>query len=187
LVAPFLQIKPGMRVIDACAGAGGKTLHIACLMQNKGSILAMDKEQKKLEELERRAHRAGVRIIHTSTATKQEIEKNKETADCLLLDVPCSGLGVLKRNPDAKWKLTPAFMAEIQLTQAQIINDYSAMLKLGGLMVYATCSILPMENQMQVQQFLQNNPNKFELQGEQTIMPSQGFDGFYMACLKKIG
>jgi 16S rRNA (cytosine967-C5)-methyltransferase len=78
-------------------------------------------------------------------------------------------------------------MAEIQLTQAQIINDYSAMLKLGGLMVYATCSILPMENQMQVQQFLQNNPNKFELQGERTIMPSLGFDGFYMACLKKIG
>ena len=186
LVAPFMQIKPGMKVIDACAGAGGKTLHIACLMQNKGSILAMDKEQKKLEELERRAHRAGVRIIHTSTATKQEIEKNKETADRLLLDVPCSGLGVLKRNPDAKWKLTPEFMAEIQLTQAQIINDYSTMLKLGGLMVYATCSILPMENQMQVQQFLQNNIGKFELLNEQTIMPSQGFDGFYMACLKKI-
>ena len=185
LVAPFMQIKPGMKVIDACAGAGGKTLHIACLMQNKGSILAMDKEQKKLEELERRAHRAGVRIIHTSTATKQEIEKNKETADRLLLDVPCSGLGVLKRNPDAKWKLTPEFMAEIQLTQAQIINDYSTMLKLGGLMVYATCSILPMENQMQVQQFLQNNIGKFELLNEQTIMPSQGFDGFYMACLKK--
>ena len=76
-------------------------------------------------------------------------------------------------------------MAEIQLTQAQIINDYSTMLKLGGLMVYATCSILPMENQMQVQQFLQNNIGKFELLNEQTIMPSQGFDGFYMACLKK--
>jgi 16S rRNA (cytosine967-C5)-methyltransferase len=158
------------------------------LAQLNTKIENIDKNnEKKLEELERRAHRAGVRIIHTSTATKQEIEKNKETADRLLLDVPCSGLGVLKRNPDAKWKLTPAFMAEIQLTQAQIINDYSAMLKLGGLMVYATCSILPMENQMQVQQFLQNNPNKFELQGEQTIMPSQGFDGFYMACLKKIG
>ncbi len=185
LVSPFMQIKPGMKVIDACAGAGGKTLHIACLMQNKGSILAMDKEQKKLEELERRAHRAGIRIIHTSTATKQEIEKNKETADRLLLDVPCSGLGVLKRNPDAKWKLSPEFMAEVQLTQAEIINDYSTMLKKGGLMIYATCSILPMENQNQVQQFLQNKIGKFELLNEQTIMPSQGFDGFYMACLKK--
>jgi 16S rRNA (cytosine967-C5)-methyltransferase len=186
LVAPFMQIKSGMKVIDACAGAGGKTLHIACLMQNKGSILAMDKEQKKLEELERRAHRAGVRIINTSIATKEIILKNKESADRLLLDVPCSGLGVLKRNPDAKWKLTPTFMDEIQKTQASILDDYSIMLKPGGLMVYATCSILPVENQLQVQHFLEKNPAKYELLNEQRIMPSQGYDGFYMACIKRL-
>ena len=186
LVAPFLQLKPGMKVIDACAGAGGKALHIASLMQNKGSILAMDLEGKKLEELERRAHRAGVRIINTSIATKEIILKNKETADRLLLDVPCSGLGVLKRNPDAKWKLTPTFMDEIQKTQASILDDYSIMLKPGGLMVYATCSILPVENQLQVQHFLEKNPAKYELLNEQRIMPSQGYDGFYMACIKRL-
>lgn len=186
LVAPFLQLKPGMKVIDACAGAGGKTLHMACLMQNLGSILALDKETKKLEELERRAQRAGVRIIQTRLATKLEIEKHKVSADRLLLDVPCSGLGVLKRNPDAKWKLSPDFIQEIQQTQASILGDYSTMLKPGGLMVYATCSILPVENQLQVQNFLHQHEGKFELLAEQSIMPSQGYDGFYMACLKKI-
>jgi 16S rRNA (cytosine967-C5)-methyltransferase len=186
LVAPFLQLKAGMKVIDACAGAGGKALHIASLMQNKGSILAMDLEGKKLEELERRAHRAGVRIINTSIVTKEIILKNKDSADRLLLDVPCSGLGVLKRNPDAKWKLTPTFMDEIQKTQASILNDYSIMLKPGGLMVYATCSILPVENQLQVQHFLEKNPGKYELINEQRIMPSQGYDGFYMACIKRL-
>lgn len=186
LVAPYLQLKPGMKVIDACAGAGGKALHIACLMQNNGSILAMDVERKKLDELERRAQRAGVRIISTIIASKEVIAKNKETADRLLLDVPCSGLGVLRRNPDAKWKLTPSFINEIQKTQAEIINEYSSMLKIGGLMVYATCSILAAENNLQVQRFLQKTMGKFELINEQSIMPSLGYDGFYMACLKKL-
>ncbi len=185
LVAPYLQLKPGMKVIDACAGAGGKTLHIACIMQNKGSILAMDIEAKKLEELERRALKAGVRIVTTKVATKQEVLKNKETADRLLLDVPCSGLGVLRRNPDAKWKLNLEFIKEVQQTQANILSDYSTMLKPGGIMVYATCSILPIENQFQVQYFLNQQQGKFELIAEQSIMPSQGFDGFYMASLKK--
>jgi 16S rRNA (cytosine967-C5)-methyltransferase len=185
LVAPFLQLKPGLKVIDACAGAGGKTLHIACLMQNKGSIIALDKEAKKLEELERRAQRAGVRIINAKVASKQEISNLKESADRLLLDVPCSGLGVLRRNPDTKWKLNPSFIEEIQKVQASILNEYSTMLKPGGLMVYATCSILPLENNLQVQKFLTNHLNEFELIEEQRIMPSEGFDGFYMALLKK--
>lgn len=186
LVAPFMDVKPGMKVIDACAGAGGKALHIASLMQNKGSILAMDIELRKLEELERRAQRGGVRIINIGIASKELILKNKESADRLLLDVPCSGLGVLRRNPDAKWKLSPAFIDDIQKTQATILIDYATMLKQGGLMVYATCSILPTENHLQVAHFLKNNSDKFELIKEQSIMPTQGYDGFYMACLKKL-
>jgi 16S rRNA (cytosine967-C5)-methyltransferase len=186
LVAPFLQVKPGMFVIDACAGAGGKTLHVASLMENKGSILAMDVELNKLQELERRAHRAGVEIIRTKVVDSAAISKNIGRADRLLLDVPCSGLGVLKRNPDAKWKLSNEFIAEIQKTQAKILSDYSMMLKQGGLMVYATCSILPSENQNQIRKFLNNSGNAFELQDEKVILPSQGYDGFYMACLKKM-
>lgn len=186
LVAPFLEVKPGMRVIDACAGAGGKTLHLASLMENKGEILAMDVERKKLQELEKRAQRAGVKIVKTELINKHEISKNKNSADRLLLDVPCSGLGVLRRNPDAKWKLTPEFIDEIQKVQAQILNDYSVMLKPGGLMVYATCSILPAENQNQIKRFIQEFGNKFELVNEKSILPSQGFDGFYMALIKKL-
>lgn len=185
LVAPFMQLQSGMKVIDACAGAGGKTLQIASLMQNKGSIIALDVEAKKLDELNRRAQRAGVRIINTRIASKKEILHLKETADRLLLDVPCSGLGVLKRNPDAKWKINPQFLYEIQQVQAHLLQDYSTMLKPGGLMVYATCSILPVENNFQVQNFLNLNANNFELLAEQSIMPSQGFDGFYMALIKK--
>jgi 16S rRNA (cytosine967-C5)-methyltransferase len=186
LVAPFLQVKPGMMVIDACAGAGGKALHIASLMKNAGKILAMDVEPKKLRELERRAKNAAVEIIQTSVITPEEIIKNKGKADRLLLDVPCSGLGVLKRNPDAKWKLSAAFIEEIQITQANILKEYAEMLKPEGMMVYATCSILPSENEQQVAAFIAKQPNKYALLKELRVMPSQGYDGFYMALIKKL-
>lgn len=186
LIAPFLRLAPGMFVIDACAGAGGKTLHIASIMKNSGNILAMDVEEIKLKELKKRANRAGVSIVSTIKATEEAILKNKEKADRLLLDVPCSGLGVLKRNPDSKWKLTPAFMSEIKLTQATILSSYSSMLKPEGIMVYATCSILPSENQNQVSRFLEESLGSFTLLEEKTVLPSQGYDGFYMACIKKL-
>jgi 16S rRNA (cytosine967-C5)-methyltransferase len=186
LVAPFLQVRPGMMVIDACAGAGGKALHIACLMKNSGKILAMDVEPKKLRELERRATNAGVEIIQTSVITPEEIIKNKGKADRLLLDVPCSGLGVLKRNPDAKWKLSAAFIEDIQQTQAKILREYALMLKPGGLMVYATCSILPSENEQQIAAFIAQHASTYTLVKDLRIMPSQGYDGFYMALIKRL-
>jgi 16S rRNA (cytosine967-C5)-methyltransferase len=186
LVAPFLDVKPGMRVIDACAGAGGKTLHIATLMKNKGKIIALDTEEWKLKELRKRASRNNVDIIETKVINSNKIIKRlKETADRLLLDVPCSGLGVLKRNPDAKWKLSIEFIEGIKKKQQEIISNYSKMLKPGGKMVYATCSILPSENQIQVKAFLKENTN-FRLLEEKVILPSiSGFDGFYMALIEK--
>ena len=106
------------------------------------------------------------------------------SADRLLLDVPCSGLGVLRRKPDTKWKLSTEFLEEVKKTQANILQKYSRMLKPGGLMVYATCSILPSENEEQVQHFLKNNPD-FELEEERSISPAKyGCDGFYMARMK---
>jgi 16S rRNA (cytosine967-C5)-methyltransferase len=105
-IAPFLQVEPGQRVIDACAGAGGKTLHLAALMRNKGQIVALDVHAKKLEELRRRARRARVDIVEVrEIASNKTIKRLEQTADRLLLDVPCSGAGVLRRNPDKKWKL----------------------------------------------------------------------------------
>ena len=186
LIAPYLQVQPGMRVIDACAGGGGKTLHLAALMQNKGRIIAMDTEQWKLDELKKRARRAGVaniepRLIESS----KTIKRLENSADRLLLDVPCSGLGVLRRNPDAKWKLNMDFIDRVKELQQHILKDYSPMIKPGGMMVYSTCSILHTENEDQVQKFISGSEGKFELIEEKRIWPSDGFDGFYMALIKK--
>lgn len=186
LVAPFLQVEAGMTVIDACAGAGGKSLHIAACMKNKGRLLSLDVEERKLQELKKRADRAGISIVQAQTIHGDTIKKLKNTADRLLLDVPCSGLGVLRRNPDAKWKLTPDFINTIKQTQREIILNYSEMLKKDGVLVYATCSILPGENQQQVEAFIHATNNRFELLEDQKILPSDGFDGFYMAKLKRV-
>jgi 16S rRNA (cytosine967-C5)-methyltransferase len=109
----------------------------------------------------------------------------ENSADRLLLDVPCSGLGVLKRNPDAKWKLSPEFVANVKELQQHILQDYGSMLKKDGLMVYSTCSVLPSENEKQVENFLSTNNDKFELIEQKYSWPSEGFDGFYMALLRK--
>ncbi len=185
LIAPFLQVKPGMRVVDACAGAGGKALHLAALMNNQGRIIAMDTEEWKLTELKKRARRAGVGNIETRVIeSSKTIKRLENSADRLLLDVPCSGLGVLKRNPDAKWKLTPDFIDRVRDLQQHILQDYSNIIKPGGALVYSTCSLLPSENDEQVKKFLQANLN-FELEEEKSVMPSAGFDGFYMARIKR--
>jgi 16S rRNA (cytosine967-C5)-methyltransferase len=187
LIAPFMRIEPGMRVIDACAGAGGKTLHLAALMKNKGKIVALDVEQWKLDELQKRARRAGVSNMETRfIESSKTIKRLENSADRLLLDVPCSGLGVLKRNPDAKWKLSPDFIEKVKELQLHILNDYFTMVKPGGLMIYSTCSILSSENEKQVQTFLKGQEGKFELLEEKRTWPSEGFDGFYMALMKRI-
>lgn len=189
LIAPFLEVVPGLNVIDGCTGAGGKALHIAALMQNKGEILALDVHQRKLDELEKRAARAGVGIIKPMLS--ENLSRHFQGllqgfSDRILLDVPCSGTGVLRRKPDAKWSLTKKFIDELIKTQAQILDEYAPMLKKQGLLVYSTCSILPAENQQQVQAFLQRH-KEYELVEEQTISPAQtGFDGFYMAKLRKV-
>lgn len=184
-ISEFLDVEPGMRVIDACAGGGGKTLHIAALMQNKGRIISMDVTQWKLDELKKRARRAGASNIEPRLIEgSKTIKRLENTADRLLLDVPCSGLGVIKRNPDAKWKLNPEFIERTKELQQKILKEYSAMTKVGGQLVYSTCSILPSENQGQVAKFLEENSN-FELLKDRTILPSEGFDGFYMALLKR--
>ncbi|CAM3468880.1 methyltransferase domain-containing protein [Aequorivita lipolytica] len=187
-VAEILDAKPGERVIDACAGAGGKSLHIATMMENKGQLIAMDIYENKLNELKRRARRNDIfnietRVIDSTKVIKKLIEK----ADKVLIDAPCSGLGVLRRNPDAKWKLQPEFLDNIRATQKELLDSYSRMVKPGGQLVYATCSILPSENEMQVKAFLARDEGKnFTLLNEEKIMPSKsGFDGFYISLMQK--
>jgi 16S rRNA (cytosine967-C5)-methyltransferase len=188
LVAEFLDVKPGMKVIDTCAGAGGKTLHLAALMENKGQIIALDIYDNKLKELKRRAKRNGAHNIEPRhISSTKVIKKLYNKADRVLIDAPCSGIGVLRRNPDAKWKLQPKFIENIKKTQSEILNTYSRMVKSGGQLVYATCSILPSENKQQVDTFLASDSGKgFIFVKEKRIFANEsGFDGFYMALLEK--
>ena len=138
-----------------------------------------------MAELKRRAKRAGAFNIETRLIEDSKtIKRLHNTADRLLIDAPCSGLGVLKRNPDSKWKIDENFINRIKTEQEYILQNYAKILKKGGQMVYATCSILPSENGEQIQKFLLNNP-EYHLIREESIMPSKGYDGFYMALIEK--
>ncbi|MBQ0116362.1 MAG: methyltransferase domain-containing protein [Flavobacterium sp.] len=188
LVAPFLDVQPGMRVVDTCAGAGGKTLHLASLMENKGQLIAMDLYESKLNQLKLRARRNGVHNVEPRVIEgTKTIKKLYEKADRVLIDAPCSGLGVLKRNPDSKWKLQPEFIDNIKKTQAEVLENYANIVKPGGKLVYATCSILPSENQEQVERFLQTEVGKnFTFEKDKKVLACEsGFDGFYMAQFTK--
>lgn len=182
LVVPLLRVQSGLRILDACAGAGGKTLHLAALIGNRGHIVASDVEAEKLAELRRRASRAGISCIETKLAPDLS---STASFDRVLIDAPCSGTGTLRRQPDLKWRLTPEFLDQIVGRQREILMNYSALLKSGGFLVYATCSILPEENERQVEWFL-GQGREFELVEQRVISTAEtGFDGFFMALLKK--
>ena len=188
LVAEYLDVKPGMKVVDTCAGAGGKTLHLASFMKNKGQIIAMDIYESKLRKLKVRARRNKVHNIDTRIIdSTKPIKKLYGKADRVLIDAPCSGLGVLRRNPDSKWKLQPEFLDNIKKIQQEILQHYSKMVKNGGKLVYATCSVLPSENQHQIAEFLASESGKdFKLVKDNKVLAHiSGFDGFYMAQLER--
>jgi 16S rRNA (cytosine967-C5)-methyltransferase len=184
----FTDVRPGMRVADACAGNGGKTLHLAALMQNKGKIVAMDVVQNKLDELRSRCSRNGVDLVETKLISSPSVlEKMAETFDRVLLDVPCTGSGVLRRNPDIRWRLHLGDVEEMKQKQRRILDEYSSLVKADGKLVYATCSVFPFEGEEQVKHFLENHPGKWEMEQEMRIDPvlSDG-DGFYFARLKRV-
>ncbi len=187
-VAELLDVEPGLRVVDTCAGAGGKSLHLAALMKNKGKIISMDIHEWKLKELKTRAARGGVDIIETKLIEgSKTIKRLEKSFDRVLLDVPCSGLGVLRRNPDTKWKLTIQEIERLQVLQKEILADYSQLCKPGGVMVFATCSILHRENEEQVKWFLSTEAgSQWILEKEIRVWPQiHGFDGFYGAKLRR--
>lgn len=185
-VAPMLDPQPGERVVDACAGAGGKTLHLAERMKNKGQLIALDIHEWKLKELKKRARRAGVNNIETRELSSSKVTKRlKGSVDALLLDVPCTGSGVLRRNPDPKWRLLPEEYKSTLELQQNLLSSYAPMLKPGGRLVYSTCSVLPEENSGQVKRFLESEAgSQFELKQEFFNFPHKSAgDGFYAAAL----
>ncbi len=169
--------KPGMRVLDLAAGAGGKSLALAAAMKNRGEIVACDIREDALAELSRRAARAGATIIRSHYLGALP----KGPFDLVLVDAPCSGSGTWRRQPEIKWRLTPDRLAQLCGLQDRLLGDAAG---LGRRLVYATCSILMGENQDRVEAFLAGHSDFSREGGDFLASPaSTGSDGFYVARL----
>lgn len=204
LLALLLQAKRGEMVVDFCAGAGGKTLAMAAQMANQGRIYAFDVVEKRLANLKPRMQRAGVVNIHVERIVSEQdkrLARLQGKADKVLVDVPCSGLGTLRRNPDLKYRYTDHSLAQLLEQQGRILQAASKLVAKGGRLVYATCSVLPEENEQQIHQFLADY-SEFELLNCAEILAAQKIhldtgqylqlnsvqhqtDGFFAAVLRR--
>ena len=185
IASVLCDVKPGMRVLDLAAGAGGKSLALAAAMENRGEIIACDVRGEALFELEKRAARAGVAIIKTVAL---EHARPEGVFDLVLVDAPCSGSGTWRRQPELRWRLTLARLKILTELQDRLLDQAAGLVQSGGRLVYATCSILPCENQDRVEGFLAKNPDFLRLQPDFQASPaSTGTDGFYAAFLGRIG
>ena len=198
LVTELVRAKASDKVIDYCAGAGGKTLSIAAAMQNQGHILAWDTKPARLKQMLPRLARAGVKNVQSHVLKPKRdpfAERHKDTADWVLVDVPCSGTGTWRRSPDLKWRTALRDLKQAIDSQRQIMGRAASCVKPGGRLVYVTCSILKQENEQQVAQFLGKNP-KFSLEPIANSLGGEGphlqlyphlhqTDGFFGAVLRR--
>lgn len=185
-VAPLLNPKAGDFVIDCCAAPGGKTTHIAELMKNRGKIIAADIYDIKLDHIRQNAKRLGINIIEPILLDARNIgEKYFERADKVLVDAPCSGLGVIRRKADIRWKKNPAELEELPKLQLEILNSAAKTVKRGGTLVYSTCTIVKRENENVVESFLADNTN-FKLVETKKFLPHiEGTDGLFECVMHK--
>ena len=158
VLSMLLEVRPGMTVLDACAGAGGKSLHLAALMQNRGKIVALDLDAKKLENLVLRSRRAGVTIATAVLVTEDAAAPGTGPADAVLIDAPCSGVGTFRRNPGAKLLCTEEYSLSLSRRQSILLERYARSVRSGGRLVYSTCTLVRRENQDVVGAFLQAHP-----------------------------
>lgn len=201
LIGRIVAPKPGKRVLDLCAGSGGKTLHLAALMGNRGRIVALDLHSERLRMLREEAGRLGVTIAETRTAdAATALESFDSLFDRVLLDAPCSGLGTLRRNPEIRWRLAPADINGCMRTQQLLLKNAAECLRPGGRLVYSVCAVAPEENEIVVDDFLRNHSD-FRLIPPENIPPAlidaqgyfrtsphlQGMDGFFAALLVRFG
>lgn len=177
LVSALVQVKPGEHVLDYCSGSGGKTLAFAHQMKGKGQIYLHDNRPWILIEARKRLNRAGIQNV--------QFVLPKKKVDWVLTDVPCSGTGTLRRNPDAKWKIDAPMIERLVEQQREIVKDALEHVKPEGRLVYATCSILPEENEKQVEYFLKNHPLELESPPVSLLPQEGGMDGFFAAVFKK--
>lgn len=154
MLAFAVNAQPGERIADLCAGAGGKTLALAAMMENKGEIIAADVSTSRLKRMTPRLQRAGVTIAHPAPFDVSALADAVDPVDRVLIDAPCSATGAWRRHPEARWLLTPEQVANFTATQAALLRDGARMVRPGGWLVYATCSLLPEENEEQAAVFL---------------------------------
>jgi 16S rRNA (cytosine967-C5)-methyltransferase len=162
IAALLADARPGMRVVDFCAGAGGKTLALAASMGNRGHLIACDVSEKRLERATQRLRRAGISIVQRRTLANERdkwVKRHAQSFDRVFVDAPCTGTGTWRRNPDAKWRLTPQDLGELATLQGSIIDSAARLVKPGGRLVYATCSFLREENEAQIERFLAAAPD----------------------------
>lgn len=185
LLAQLVQAKPGDHVLDYCAGSGGKTLAFAHLMQQKGQIFLHDIRPTAIQEARRRLKRAGIQNAQFLQQETPQLQKLKKKMDWVLLDVPCSGTGTLRRNPDMKWKIDDALLARLRGQQRTIFEKGLSFLRSGGRIVYGTCSLLKMENEEQVDHFIRTYDLELEGQPFQSFPAAGEMDGFFAVVLKR--
>jgi 16S rRNA (cytosine967-C5)-methyltransferase len=185
LVAALVDALPGMRVADMCAGAGGKTLALAMTMQNRGQLFACDVSAARLDNAVRRLHRAGVHNVerHLLVPGDKWLKRRAGSFDRVLVDAPCSGTGTWRRNPDARLRLTEADVGELLPKQAGILDQAAALVRKGGRLVYATCSLLAEENEDQVAAFLSRHPEYAQREVLSLSPARDNTDGFFAAVL----
>jgi len=181
-----LAPQAGEKILDVCAAPGGKTTHIAELMQNKGEVVAWDIYEHKTDTIKRAAERLGITIIKAELHNaKEPVPEYKEGFDKVLVDAPCSGLGIIRKKPDIKWQRTEESIPSLVREQEQILEVACTYVKKGGSMVYSTCTITPEENIDRVNAFLKEH-SEFELISARTLYPhTDGTDGFFISLLKR--
>ena len=191
LIAPSLEPLPGENILDACAAPGGKSTHIAELIDNKGKIWSVDRSSRRSKKIFANSERLGINCLQPLVADSNKLLAKhpewKSFFDRILIDAPCSGLGTLARHPDARWRMNKDNIQELVLLQSQLLNSLAPLLKNGGKLVYSTCTIHPDENFNQIKNFLQLKP-EFLLENEKQIWPGEANngDGFYIAVINKL-
>jgi 16S rRNA (cytosine967-C5)-methyltransferase len=187
MVAALVDARPGMRVVDLCAGAGGKTLALAMTMENRGQLVACDVSAVRLDGAVRRLRRAGVHNVerHLLEVGDKWLKRRAVSFDRVLVDAPCTGTGTWRRNPDARLRLTAADLDELLPKQAGVLDQAASLVRKGGRLVYATCSLLSEENEDQVTAFVSRHPG-FTQVDVLTLTPARhGTDGFFAGVLER--